>query len=411
MTQPIVELIPLRAAVATDRATTLDVLVRILPPVLVAEVKRPPLNLGLVIDRSGSMGGAKISFARKAARFAVEQLLPTDRVSITVFDDKVQTLVASTLAAQKSPIQAAIDTIQPGGSTALHEGWRQGGMQVSEHKQADTLNRLIILSDGQANVGETNPDTIATDVHKLAKFGVTTSTMGVGDDYNEDLMEAMAKSGDGNYYYIESPDQLQAFFQTELQGLMATLGARVSLGFQEQNEVRVEDVLNDFDKTDTQRYKLPNLVAGCPVEVVVRLKVPALAKECDLIVLRLAWNDPTKPERQVLTATLRLPAVSHAQLDEFPAHPEVQRHVAVLMASRARQEVVRHIDRNDMAAARSSLQAMGNVLSAAPAAPSMVAQQHMLEQLTADIDEGSLDKARKRATSQNYNARNSKPTP
>src|SRR4028118_1474866 len=97
-----IQLIPLRAAVCSERSTTLDVLVRITPPAPEKTIERPQLNLGLVIDRSGSMGGKKIEYARQAASYAIEQLLPSDRVSITIYDYQIETLVPSTLANHKS---------------------------------------------------------------------------------------------------------------------------------------------------------------------------------------------------------------------------------------------------------------------------------------------------------------------
>src|SRR5262249_19875682 len=158
-----------------------------------------------------------------------------------------------------------------------------------------------------ANVGETNPDAIATDVNRLARQGVSTTTMGLGDDYNEDLLEAMAQSGDGNYYYIESPKQLADIFQTELQGLMATFGNKVSLGVHPQGDVTVADVLNDLDRLPTGRLKLPNLIAGMPVLVLVRLSVPPMTGERELCRFRLAWDAPKEAGRQKVVSALRLP--------------------------------------------------------------------------------------------------------
>jgi Ca-activated chloride channel family protein len=188
----------------------LDVLVRIVPPQIESRGERPQLNLGLVIDRSGSMSGAKLRAARQAAIYAVEQLLPQDRISVTVFDNTVQTIVPSTLATDKSSIISRIQRIDTGGTTALYDGWYQGGIQVSQHLDPRGLNRVLLVTDGLANVGETNPDRIAGDVHGLAKRGVSTTTMGVGNDYQEDLLEAMANSGDGNYHFIEGRATLSA---------------------------------------------------------------------------------------------------------------------------------------------------------------------------------------------------------
>jgi Ca-activated chloride channel family protein len=348
MKTPKIEILPLRAAVSTDAPTTPDVLVKIIPPELEEDIKRPTLNLGLVIDRSGSMGGRhKMQYARQAACYAVEQLQPTDRVSVTIYDDRVDTLVASTLAVDKANIIRRINQISPRSMTALHAGWAEGCVQVSQHLNAEHLNRVILLSDGLANVGKTNPDDIATDVHRMTQGGVSTTTIGVGDDYNEDLMEAMAVSGDGNYYYIQSPEQLPNIFGRELQGLMTTFGTTVTLGIEPQGDVTVVDMLNDLKVNSNGRYRLPNLLVASPIEIVVRLKVPAMAEETDLCYFRLAWNDPKQQERQNIRVGLRLPVLSSAQLEKLPFNTEVQQQVALLMAARAKKEAVQLVDRGD----------------------------------------------------------------
>ncbi|MBF2001205.1 MAG: VWA domain-containing protein [Synechococcales cyanobacterium M58_A2018_015] len=407
---PQIEFLPLQPAIASDQPTTLDVLVKIVPPVPETQLQRPPLNLGLVIDRSGSMAGSKIEYARQAASYAVQQLLPTDRVSIIAFDGQVETVVPSTPALEKSPILQAIHRIRERGSTALHAGWVEGGVQVGHHLRSDRLNRVLLLSDGLANVGETNPDVIANDVHGLAQRGISTTTLGVGNDYSEDLLEAMARSGDGNFYHIESPQQLPAIFQAELQGLMATLGQQVSLGIEPQSGVVVADVLNDLDKTSYGRLKLPNLVVGNPILVVVRLKLPAIHQATDLCHFRLAWNDPNQLGRQVLRATLQLPVVPAAQLADFPLHPEVQQQIALLMAARARAEAIHHLDQGDSLGARQRLMAVHDLmLSAAPATPATQMELQRLAELNQDIELGELGISRKKARFQSYNLRRSRP--
>lgn len=407
---PQIEFLPLQAAIASDQPTTLDVLVKIVPPVPETQPQRPPLNLGLVIDRSGSMAGSKIEYARQAASYAVQQLLPTDRVSIIAFDDRVETVVSSTPALEKSPILQAIHRIRERGSTALHAGWVEGGVQVGHHLRSDRLNRVLLLSDGLANVGETNPDVIANDVHGLAQRGISTTTLGVGNDYSEDLLEAMARSGDGNFYHIESPQQLPSIFQAELQGLMATLGQQVSLGIEPQSGVVVADVLNDLDRTSYGRLKLPNLVVGNPILIVVRLKLPAIHQATDLCHFRLAWNDPNQPGRQVLRATLRLPVMPAAQLADIPLHPEVQQQIALLMAARARVEAIHHLDLGDSLGASQSLMAARELmLSAAPPTLGTQVELERLAELNEEIEAGELGSSRKKARFQSYNLRRSRP--
>jgi Ca-activated chloride channel family protein len=402
MKVPTINLIPLREVVSSDSPTTLDVLVRIIPPEPEIELERPALNIGLVIDRSGSMGGQKMEYARQAACYAVEQLLPTDRVSVTIYDDQVETLVASTPAANKANITHQIKRIHSRGSTALHAGWVQGGIQVSQHLNPKYLNRVILLSDGLANVGETNPDVISSDVHGLAQRGVSTTTMGIGDDYNEDLLEAMARSGDGNYYYIQSPQQLPNIFARELQGLMATIGTTVSLGIEPQGDITLGEVLNDLDVNVNGRYSLPNLVIGNPIEVVVRLKVPPMAQESGLCYFRLAWNAPEQQTRQKLRVALRLPAVSSAQLREFPFNPEVQQQVALMMAARAKNEAVQLADRGNYEAASQLLQQTRQQMLTTPELSLTGPEAEALADLDSELQARNISSYRKMSRSQSH---------
>jgi Ca-activated chloride channel homolog len=174
------------------------------------------------------MSGAKIEYARQAIAYAVQQLLPSDRLSLTLFDTNVETKIPSTLVTDKQKI-LDIRRIRTGSSTALYDGWVNGGNQVKNYLNPEHLNRVILLSDGLANVGETNPDAISTEVHNMMEKGITSSAFGVGDDYDEDMLEAMARSGDGNFFHIDSPDQLPEIFEVELQGLVASLGKSVKL--------------------------------------------------------------------------------------------------------------------------------------------------------------------------------------
>jgi Ca-activated chloride channel family protein len=307
MPTPKIEILPLRPATRSDQPTTVDLLVRITPPMPEVHFVRPPINLGLVLDHSGSMAGSKkMGYAIDAACLAVEQLLPTDRLSITIFDSEVETIARNAPVTDKPMLVRQIKEITPRGATDLHGGWFEGGQQVEQNVIFQGLNRVILLSDGLANQGVTDANVIASEAKALSIRGVSTTTMGLGDDYNEDLMQAMGEAGDGNYYYIESPLQLVDIFQTELQGLMANLGQKVSLGLEAQNGATVSEVLNEFERNSFGRLMLPNLVVGMPISVVVRLKVPALTNETEVFKVRLAWDEPNDKGRSTLKAGLTL---------------------------------------------------------------------------------------------------------
>lgn len=398
MQVPQIELIPLRATVYSDLPSTLDVLIRIVPPAPELDLLRPPLNICLAIDRSSSMRGKKIEYARQAASFAVQQLLTTDRVSVVVFDRAVSTLVNSTLAVDKLGILRQLQQIQPGYGTALHAGWQAAAVQVIKHFNPHYLNRVILLSDGFTSVGERNSHVIATDVYGLAEQNVSTTTMGVGNHFDEDLLTAMARGGNGGYYYIQSPERLPIIFQTELQDLMATIGHSVTLGIDPQGAVEVEDVLNDLETDNRGRFRLPNIIAGNPMEVVVRLHVPPTAHTTDLCYFRLTWKHPQSEEQQKIWTTLRLPAVSFAQIDEFPPHPEVEQRAILMMVARAKKEAVRQLDLGNYDLASNLLRDAREQVLNGPKSPLMQKEAQALASLNADLQARQLQKVRKKAS-------------
>jgi Ca-activated chloride channel family protein len=399
MSEPRIEIIPAKAAVGSDAAVVLEVLVRVTPPQPEVHFPRPPLNLALVLDRSGSMAGSKkMPFAREAASFVVRQLLPTDRVSVTVFDDRIETIVPNAPAADKPGLVRRIEQVGPRGSTDLHGGWVEGGRQAESQLAEGGINRVLLLTDGLANVGVTDPNTIATEARGLAARGVGTTTLGVGDDYNEDLLEAMASAGDGHYYFIESPAQLVDIFQTELHGLMAMLGQKVSLGLEPCGGAAVSDVLNDFEKAPTGRLMLPNLVVGMPVLVLVRLNVPPRPTAPDLLEVRLAWDDPREVGRRVARAALGwLPGVPLADWSALPVHPEVAELSALLMSARAQRESARAHERGDLVGSASYLAAARAYTAAAPPSPATVEELAALADLQEALDDAPAAYYRKLA--------------
>lgn len=253
--------------------------------------------------------------------------------------------------------------------------------------------------------GKTNPDVIGNAVNGLSKRGVSTTTMGIGDDFNEDLMQGMALSGDGNYYFIQNPDRLPNIFNAELQEIMATIGQK-SLGIKTFAGVELVDVFNDLEKTEYDRYKLPNLIAGNQFDLVLRLKVPPMSESAPLVKFRLAYDDNETQSRKISHHQLQLPIVNSAQLHDYPFNEEVKAKVAQLMASRAKEEAVRNLDRGDIQGTRERLEMAKEEMMASGVCFDMIEPEIAeIDNLLVDLERGKSKSMRKKAQYQNYNTR------
>jgi Ca-activated chloride channel homolog len=395
---PKVEFLNERAKLKAGREQTIDVVVRITPPeVDTGASKRPRLNLSLVLDRSGSMGGEKMLRAREATAYCIDQLLPSDRLSVVIFDNTVEVLIPSQLAENKAQLKGLLQEVYARNSTALHEAWVRGGMQVSEHLMDGAVNRVVLITDGLANEGLTNVDQIVSQVRGLSDRGVSTSSIGIGDDFNEDLLISMANAGSGNSWHVKTADDMQRIFAVELEGLIAQVAHTVTLG------LVPADGVNDFEMSETGRYKLPNLQAGSPVDVVVQLRIPEQAEgtKMRLLDLRLGYTPQEMKAAEVLKQVFEIEFASEQVVESLPVNHEVAKAVQMLMNARARAEAVRHMDAGDYVGSQRVLRqaAMSSRAAFAPMASSPDVQEEMatFDEYDASLTDRSSDKmSRKR---------------
>ncbi len=197
--------------VETDRAVlpageSQDVVLKVTldaPPVP-AGIRRPRVNLALVLDQSGSMSGTKMEQAKAAAVEALTRLGRRDVFSVVVYDTNVHTIVPAQSAGYVDRIVRTIENIQAGGNTALFGGVSQGAAEIRKHLENDFIHRIVLLSDGLANVGPRMPEDLGRLGASLLKENISVTTVGVGTDYNEDLMARLAQNSDGNTYFVES---------------------------------------------------------------------------------------------------------------------------------------------------------------------------------------------------------------
>jgi len=368
MTQSVLRFRPLRPAVAADGASTLDLLLTIATPELPATQAqpRPPLNLALVIDRSGSMAGRKLSYARKAARFLVGELTGRDRLAIVTFDDEVSVLVPSTPVGDPQLFLAAINTIHSGSSTSLFDGWRTGAIQVAEHLDPTQLNRVLLLSDGQANAGLIDQAKIAQKVAGLTQRGISTSAFGLGDGFDEDLMGAIASAGDGTLAFIENPAQLADLYASELKGLAATAGRRVSLVVRAENGAELVDGLNDFPLNSDGSWQLPNMRAGQELQVGLKLQLPAWQPNQTICSAELGWDGKGAGVHQRLIEPLLLPVIAASEWPGLERDAAVAEQLAVMAANRARRRAIEQLDLGQIEDAESSLDSASTLFAELP---------------------------------------------
>jgi Ca-activated chloride channel family protein len=393
---PKVEFLTERAKLAAGRDQTVDVLIRITPPEVDAGVgKRPRLNLSLVLDRSGSMDGEKMLRAREATAYCIDQLLPVDRLSVVIFDNVIEVLIPSQLAENKSQLKGLLKEVYARNSTALHEAWVRGGLQVSERLTDGAVNRVVLITDGLANEGLTNVDQIVSQVRGLSERGVSTSTIGIGDDFNEDLLVPMARAGEGNSWHVKTADDMQRIFAIELEGLIAQVAHTVTLGLIPADGVRLSDVLNDFEMGETGRYVLPNLQAGSFVDVVVQLRVPAQAEgtKMRLLDLRLGYTPQEMKSAEVVKQVFEVEYVSDQVHANLPVNHEVAKAVQMLMNARARAEAIRLMDAGNYVGSRQVLNAsmLASELSFAPMASSADVREEM--DMLREYDESLTDRS------------------
>jgi Ca-activated chloride channel homolog len=341
MNNPTLLLTPRRTALLAGHDNTVDVLVRVQAPELPAAPMpaRQPLHLALVIDRSGSMSGQPLHEARRCAEFVIDGLIAGDSASLVVYDDHVHTLAALTQASDREALRRAVRGIASGGSTDLHAGWLQGAETLAQHTSARIVSRVILLSDGCANHGLTDTAAIAAQCTALAEAGVTTSTYGLGRNFNEELMIAMARAGGGNGYFGQTADDLMDPFREELALLNTLCARRLELGLKARDGVRLE-MLNEYADAGESTWRLPDLAYEGEAWALVRLhvardKVAELQQHgaAALLTANVRYVDLAGQPCTSETQTLSLPALEAAAFNAIAEDVLVKRRVDELEAA------------------------------------------------------------------------------
>ncbi len=297
---------------------------------------RSPVNLALVIDRSGSMSGYKLAQAKQAARHLIGLLRDEDRLAIIHYGSDVKSLPAlQATPGNRERMFQYVDGIWDEGGTNIGAGLSAGRYQLSTAQQGYDVNRLILMSDGQPTEGLTSDEELTRMARELRASGITLSAIGVGTDFNEDLMQAFAEYGAGAYGFLEDAAQLSTLFQKDLQQAGTTVARGVSMTFTLPPGTSLGEVLGyrATQTGDQVQVSLPDFSAGQLERVVMRLNVAggAAGQTLRVVDLKLAYTDLIRDAAAANLASLSA-VVTHRQ-EEVLARQDRE---ATVHAARAR---------------------------------------------------------------------------
>lgn len=267
----------------TNQPTDRIIEIQLIAPKRLELSKRASVNVALVLDRSGSMSGEKLDHAKRAALHVLDLLDEQDKAALVVYDDHVETISPCVAldARNKRILQSAITELMVRGSTNLSGGWLRGCQLVGEVLDPSSLQRCLLLTDGLANVGLTAVPELAHHAGEIYQRGVSTSTFGLGADYDERLLEAMANQGGGRYYYIADVQDIPEIFEQELEGLTSVTARNIHLTIDIPAGVSIRVVGDWRHETINQQLRIdvPDLIRE--QETYLYLEVQSVSQAID----------------------------------------------------------------------------------------------------------------------------------
>ena len=237
---------------------------------------RTPMNLCLVIDRSGSMEGPPLEYVKQACRYVVDLLTPNDVLSIVTFDETAQVLMSPQRVTQKQPILDGIARLTIGNTTNLYDGVNLGLQQIAQAQETGRASRMLLLTDGEPTVGVRDFPSLVNAAAAVRERGTTLTLLGFGPDYNEELLAAMAKRAGGNHYYVSRPELIPEIFRAEIEKLMTVVARNLRLRLKLARWVEARSVAGQTPSPGQREFDVPlaDLERGSSIEHILDLEFP-----------------------------------------------------------------------------------------------------------------------------------------
>jgi len=370
---------------------TSNIQIRIIAPEEILIDDRPPLNLSLVLDRSGSMADSgKISYVIKAAHMFVNRMGPEDILSIVTYDNRVRVPVSARKVRNREVFHRAIDELYPEGRTYLSGGLEEGFRQVRRNFRRGYVNRVILLSDGLANVGVTNSHQLKKRTSTMYEDGISVSTFGMGLDFDEDLLSSMACSGGGTYHYISRPGDILAALGREFQMASRTVASGVRIIIRPLGGCRFESTPGHHWKMekDTAVIRLGDLSAGESRTLMARINVPTEsvgALNVADVSLRYQNSVTGNADRQD-PGVIKLSVVGDPDVHRENLNREVKGTNVVIESSVMMNEAARKVDEGDKDGALSIIKKVLGSLESAPQSDAVKAEAQRVQDYSMDLE-------------------------
>lgn len=385
---------------------------------LEGRAERTPANVAIVLDRSGSMGGDKIRHAREAAVMAIDRLDTQDIVSVVAYDSQVEVVVPATRLQEREPLYRAVRAIRAGGNTALFAGVSKGAHELRKFLDRNRVNRVILLSDGLANVGPQSASELGRLGQSLATEGISVTTIGLGLGYNEDLMTRLAGMSDGNHAFVENAAELARVFQYEFGDVMSVVAQDLIIEIRCLNGVRPLRLLGRDGEVvgDRVRTRLNQLYSEQEKYLVLEVEVPAqeAGRELELASVQVDYANLATRRSEHLEARVQASFSASQEEVQLAVDKPALESAVEQVANEYSREAVERRDQGDVAGAKSLLEKSAEFLGSqaqALSSPKLEAQkQEALQDADTLSSEEDWNRQRKelrekqykRATQQSY---------
>lgn len=304
---------------------------------------RMPLNICLIVDRSGSMEGEPLEYVKRACGYVVDLLEPNDVLSVVAFEERVDVIMPARRVVNKALVKEHINRLEVGNTTNIYDGIAAGASQVASVRPGGYVNRALLFTDGDPTAGIKDFNSIVGLVAEQKSRGVTITALGFGPDYNEELLAGIAKRSGGNYYYITRPDLIPEVFRKELETLMTVVGRNLHLKVNLSKWVQLRQVYGRLPAFGNRSAEvtLPDVERASSESALCELEFAARpAGVYRVAKVELTYDDSVTGQQERLVQDVVLEFTPDEDLVAANVSQQIQREIEVALASRNLERTV-----------------------------------------------------------------------